>query len=61
MNKAQKPKILENVRMLYKMWKLGKLGGKYMPEDSNPHLVKSSKENFLYFTVPMALNYQRNS
>ena len=32
-----------------------------MPEDSNPNLTKASKENFIYFTLPMALNYQRNS
>ena len=32
-----------------------------MPEDKNPHFEKSSLENHLYFTLPMALNYQRNS
>ena len=32
-----------------------------MPEDENPELYKSSKKNYLYFTLPMALNYQRNS
>ena len=57
----QKQKILENVRKLFKMWKNGELGGEYMPEDSNPHFEKSSQENYLYFTLPMALNYQRNS
>ena len=31
-----------------------------MPEDANPHLDKSSIENYLYFTLPMALNYQTN-
>jgi len=56
-----KQTILANVRKLYVMWKDGKLGGEYMPEDSNPHFDKSSKENYLYFTLPMALNYQRNS
>lgn len=57
----RKQDILENVRRLYKMWKNGELGGEFMPEDSNPHLKKSSKENYHYFTLPMALNYQRNS
>lgn len=61
MDKSQESKILENVRTLYKMWQNGELGGEYMPEDSNPHLATASKENFLYFTLPMALNYQRNS
>lgn len=32
-----------------------------MPEDENPRLQRSSKENYMYFTLPMALNYQRNS
>ncbi len=43
------------------MYKRGELGGEIMPEDSNPHLNKDSLENYLYFTLPMALNYQRNS
>lgn len=43
------------------MWKAGELGGEFMPEDGNPHLEKFSKQNYTYFTLPMALNYQRNS
>lgn len=42
-------------------YKQGLLGGEKMPEDENPHLDKASKENYMYFTLPMALNYQRNS
>lgn len=57
----QKEEILNCVRKLYKMWKNGELGGEVMPEDSNPHFEKSSKENYTFFTLPMALNYQRNS
>ena len=53
--------ILKKVDILYAMWKKGLLGGEVMPEDKNPHLNKSSLENYLYFTLPMALNYQRNS
>lgn len=53
--------ILKQVNNLYNMWKNGHLGGEVMPEDANPHLEKSSKENYLYFTLPMVLNYQRNS
>ncbi|MCH5297997.1 MAG: hypothetical protein J1E85_10070 [Ruminococcus sp.] len=53
--------ILEKVSKLILAYKSGKLGGEKMPEDENPHLAKSSKENYMYFTLPMALNYQRNS
>lgn len=53
--------ILSKVDKLIKMYKKGELGGEVMPEDANPKLLKSSLENYLYFTLPMALNYQRNS
>lgn len=53
--------IYKKIEKLFKLWKDGKLGGESMPEDSNPHLALSSKENYLFFTLPMALNYQRNS
>lgn len=43
------------------MYKKGLLGGEVMPEDENPHYEESSLENYLYFTLPMSLNYQRNS
>lgn len=43
------------------MYKNGELGGEVMPEDANPNFEKDSLENYLYFTLPMALNYQRNS
>ena len=54
-------KIKADILKLMKLWQTGKLGGKKMPEDENPCLDISSKENYLYFTLPMALNYQRNS
>lgn len=53
--------ILRKVYNLRKAHQDGLLGGEKMPEDENPHLNKSSKENYMYFTLPMALNYQRNS
>lgn len=53
--------ILDNVDKLMAMYKNGYLGGEVMPEDANPNLRKDSLENYLYFTLPMALNYQRNS
>lgn len=56
-----KDEILQKVRRLVKFYEAGALGGEKMPEDSNPHLKNDSDENLLYFTLPMALNYQRNS
>lgn len=57
----KKRQILKNVDELLELYNSGALGGEVMPEDSNPGLKKQSKENYLYFTLPMALNYQRNS
>lgn len=59
MNKRDE--ILKKVHNLVCAYKQGLLGGEKMPEDENPHLEKGSKENYMYFTLPMALNYQRNS
>lgn len=56
-----KNEILDKVNKLITMYEKGELGGEIMPEDANPHFEKSSLENYLYFTLPMALNYQRNS
>lgn len=53
--------IIRKVDKIMEMYEGGELGGEVMPEDANPHLNKSSLENYLYFTLPMALNYQRNS
>lgn len=56
-----KKEILDQVDKLIEMYNNGELGGEVMPEDANPHFEKYSLENYLYFTLPMALNYQRNS
>ncbi|MDR1207023.1 MAG: hypothetical protein LBK26_01255 [Rickettsiales bacterium] len=53
--------ILDKVYKLLDLHKSGKLGGEVMPEDENPGLDVSVAENYIYFTLPMALNYQRNS
>lgn len=53
--------ILKDVEKLIKMHKEGLLGGEVMPEDCNPNFSKESIENYNFFTLPMALNYQRNS
>lgn len=56
-----KKELLDKVDKIIVIYKNGELGGEVMPEDANPHFEKSSLENYLYFTLPMALNYQRNS
>ncbi len=53
--------IIDKVQALLIAYHEGKLGGEKMPEDENPALDKGSKENYIYFTLPMALNYKRNS
>lgn len=58
---ANADEILEKVFRLVALHKSGALGGEKMPEDENPGLDPASKENYMYFTLPMALNYQRNS
>ena len=57
----ERSEILDRVERLLKAYKRGELGGEVMPEDANPNLPKDSAENYIYFTLPMALNYQRNS
>ena len=43
-------------------YKSGKLGQTKMPEDSNPGFSDNqTEERLAYFTLPMALNYQRDS
>lgn len=56
-----KHEILQNIEKLVVMHKKGLLGGEIMPEDCNPHFNRDSIENYNFFTLPMALNYQRNS
>ena len=53
--------ILASIEKLMRLHSAGDLGGERMPEDANPCLNLGSKENYHYFTLPMALNYQRNS
>lgn len=54
--------IIENCKKLLKAYKEWKLWYMKMPEDTNPWFSQNEKELCLtYFTLPMALNYQRNS
>jgi len=56
-----KQMILDQAERLMQMHRNGQLGGAVMPEDANPNLPPESAENYLYFTLPMALNYQRSA
>lgn len=54
--------IIKNCKNLIEAYKLGKLGQTTMPEDSNPGFSNKEKElRLAYFSLPMALNYQRDS
>jgi len=67
MSKIQKPDaqkiayVVKTSVALIRLHACGVLGGEVMPEDSNPGLPRDSEINYLFFTLPMALNYQRNS
>lgn len=52
---------LDAVKKLRAMHQRKELGGEVMPEDANPGLARDSEGNAIFFTLPMALNYQRNS
>ena len=56
-----KEMILNRIEALIKAYRAGELGGAMMPEDENPALEPQSNVNYMYFTLPMALNHQRNS
>jgi len=53
--------IIENVRSIRAAHIAGLLGGEIMPEDAAPDFQGDQKTKLLYFTLTMALNYQRNS
>lgn len=53
---------LFHAKSLHQAWKAGLLGGELMPEDAKPtSLSRRGEATLAYFTLPMALNYQRNS
>ncbi len=57
-----KKEIISKCRILLDAYRSGKLGYMKMPEDSSPDFSEEEKEARLtYFTLPMSLNYQRDS
>lgn len=58
----QRSALIKNCTILIEAFKSGKLGQTVMPEDSNPGFSEKDAEmRIAYFTLPMALNYQRDS
>ncbi len=58
----KKEEFVSTCAELIAAYKTGKLGQTVMPEDSNPGFVDGDTElRIAYFTLPMALNYQRDS
>jgi len=54
--------IIKVCKRILDAYKSGLLGQTVMPEDTNPGFTDSqSEERLSYFTLPMALNYQRDS
>jgi hypothetical protein len=52
----------QNCKKLIRAHKSGKLGQTKMPEDNSPDFsVNQTEMKLAYFTLPMALNYQRDS
>lgn len=56
----EKTLIIKHCRTLLDVYRQGKLGYMKMPEDEHP-TFKNQEERLCYFTLPMSLNYQRNS
>ncbi len=57
-----KEKLIQNCQKLLEAYKNGDLGQTIMPEDSSPKFKKGDEElRYTYFSLPMALNYQRDS
>lgn len=55
-------KILSDCKLLLEAYHSGELGCIKMPEDSSPDFSEEEQEARLtYFTLPMSLNYQRDS
>ncbi len=57
-----KQNIIYNCKVLLDAYHSGELGYMKMPEDSSPDFSENEREICLtYFTLPMSLNYQRDS
>lgn len=57
----EKDILINNVKVLINAYKSGLLGEIVMPEDTHPDFKDNRELKISFFTLPMALNYQRNS
>jgi len=53
--------IIQKIKSLLEAYKTGKLGDTTMPEDTHPDFANDLEFRRIFYTLPMALNYQRNS
>lgn len=53
-------KVLQKVSKLYALFQEGKIPTLEQHE-ANPNHPKNSRENYLYFTLPVSINFQRSS
>ncbi len=60
MEQKHKEKLLARVKKLHTLYKTGKIKT-LAKHEVNPGLETSSREQYLYFTLPPCLNFQRNS
>jgi len=56
-----KKKIIDKCEILLRAYNNGELGDTTMPEDSHPRSFLSQEDRLVYFSLPMSLNYQRDS
>jgi hypothetical protein len=54
-------KFISNCKTLLEAYGSGKLGYTKMPEDFSPESFENEEARLIYFTLPMSLNYQRDS
>lgn len=57
---ARRQHILAKVRKLRQLYRAGRLQT-VSPHEVHPSLPKGDRTNYLYFTLPVAINFQRNS
>lgn len=59
-NTENKQKILTKIRKLIKIWEADQIP-RLTQHEVHPNFPRGSRENYLYFTLPPCLNFQRSS